>query len=758
MQSIYRILLVLLLSSSSLFSFAQSVYTGIVVDAETKEPLNGVLVLATGDSNSTTYTYEDGHFQIAVGSVIYAFILTGYETQYAQLEEGNNTIELIPSLSYFEQVVVSGNKTEKRITEVTVSLDIIEPELISKKNVIKVENVLQQVSSLSVTDKQVNIRNSSGWSYGAGSRVMILQDGMPMLSGDAGQPQWTFINTDNVKSIEVLKGASSVLYGSSALGGIIHIRTALPVRGEKPLTQVQGFGGLYSKAKREGLHWSDKPLTQKGVRILDSRRVENLDLVSNLQVISDDGYRFGDFEDRFRAGVLARYRSQGRMIFSLNTQVMSNRSASFLLWQSYDSAYSSLDGVFTENKGLRVMIDPRIARIHRGGRSVLQGRYFRIKNEIDNNDPTNDQSNSSHVWYGEYQLHQRVPFINAKAVAGFVMQSTKSNSALFQGEHTSSNRAYYLQLEKEFGALRAVAGIRNEKYTLDDYEEEKPVFRFGLNYAAGKATFARASFGQGYRFPTIAESFIKTNVGDLAIYPNEDLKSEFGNSMEIGFKQGLGKNKAQGFIDVALFRMEYEDMMEFSFSQWSKQGLGVGFKSLNVGKTRISGVELSGAASFMFGKHTIKFFGGYTYSKPISLEPDKIIGVNVWNVPLSYDSTSSDPSQQILKYRYTHLVRFDLQYEFGRWQFGLSTRYNSFMDNIDRAFVSFPINLVIQGIEESRTYNRSGDLVFDVRMSYNYKKYEIGANVLNLANREVVTRPADMGPPRYSSLYIKVEL
>jgi outer membrane receptor for ferrienterochelin and colicins len=751
-----RIYLILLVILFSLPCFAQQEYSGVVRDKQSNQPISAVLIKSLSQADRGAISDENGIFSINAENGRVEFSSVGYKTQIFDLKPGYNVILISQTDGYLDQVVVSGNKSAKKLQHLTISLDIIKPELLDKKNVVRVENVLQQVSSLSITDKQVNIRNSSGWSYGAGSRVMVLQDGMPMLSGDAGQPQWTFISTDNIQNIEVLKGASSLLYGSSALGGIVHIQTALPK--DSAVTRLKVFSGVYSKSDRETLHWNSGPLSQHGIRFLDSRKVGDWGLVSNVQVIKDDGYRMSDYEDRFRAGLLSRYKLNSTSALSLNMQMMVSKSASFLLWESYDSAYTALDGIFTENRGLRILIDPKYVVYHRRGKQLLQGRYFRIKNDIDNNTPNNDQGNGSHVYYGEYQIHHHFPALGLKGIAGLVLQQTTSASPLFQGDHRTTNQAAFVQIEKTFGKLLLNGGARFERYTLDEKIESKPVFRFGTNYQLSKATFLRGSFGQGYRFPTIAESFIRTSVGALAIYPNDSLNSEYGNNLELGIKQGWKLKNSRGYFDLAVFRMNYEDMMEFSFSQWSKEGLGVGFKSINVGKTQITGIELSGAVDIKIGRGYLKAFGGYTYTNPISLEPAKIVSFNIYGLPLSYDSTSSDPTKEALKYRYRHLFRMDVQYELGAVNIGLSTRYNSFMENIDRAFVSFPIDIVVPGVAESRKTNTSGDLLFDLRLSYTIKQVEFGFNVLNLLNREVIGRPADIGPPRYTNLSVKIEI
>jgi len=72
-------------------------------------------------------------------------------------------------------------------------------------------------------------QGGSGYSYGAGSRVLVLVDDLPLLSPDAGDVKWDYLPVENISQVEIIKGASSVLYGSSALNGIINVRTAYRV-------------------------------------------------------------------------------------------------------------------------------------------------------------------------------------------------------------------------------------------------------------------------------------------------------------------------------------------------------------------------------------------------------------------------------------------------------------------------------------------------------------------------------------------------
>ena len=120
--------------------------------------------------------------------------------------------------------------------------------------------------------------------------------------------------------------------------------------------------------------------------------------------------------------------------------------------------------------------------------------------------------------------------------------------------------ALYSQLDASIlKRLKVSSGLRWEINTLNqEVFLALPVLRAGFNYQAAEATFLRTSFGQGYRFPSVAEKFVDAKTGGLNIFPNPDLDPENGWSAEIGIKQGFILGSWSGFADLALFWTEYE--------------------------------------------------------------------------------------------------------------------------------------------------------------------------------------------------------
>ncbi|MBL7916755.1 MAG: TonB-dependent receptor plug domain-containing protein, partial [Bacteroidia bacterium] len=315
---------------------------GKVTDIQTQEVLVGAIV--SNGLKNVTQTDLEGNFllKLKAGKQQIDCNYTGYkkisETVTAKL---GDTIFLnfeLKSSSALDEVVISAGRYEQKIGEVTVSMDVIKPSLIENKNSTQLDQIINQVPGVTVADGQASIRGGSGFSYGAGSRVLMLVDEMPMLSADAGDIKWNYLPLENVEQIEVIKGASSALYGSSALNGVIHLRTAYAK--DKPITNVTSFFGFYDAPRNTYKWWKGTSQFQKGINISHAEKIDNFDVVVGGHMFSDDGFRYLDNETRGRlnTGVRYNFKKVPGLAIGVNTNMMQTKGGLFFLWQSYDSA------------------------------------------------------------------------------------------------------------------------------------------------------------------------------------------------------------------------------------------------------------------------------------------------------------------------------------------------------------------------------------------------------------------------------------
>ena len=347
---------------------------------------------------------------------------------------------------------------------------------------------------------------------------------------------------------------------------------------------------------------------------------------------------------------------------------------------------------------------------------------------------------------------------------GGVYNYSEIHSGPLYGTHHSNNAAGFIQIDKKWKKLNISFGARGEYFKLDSIDVErhvylgrdstnlqeehskvKPIFRAGVNYHLFKATYVRASFGQGFRFPSVAEKYIKTSASGLDIYPNDSLKPESGWSSEIGIKQGIRLGQWKGYLDVAVFWTEYKNMMEFTFGSYGSPvppSYGLGFQSKNIGNTRIKGVDVSVMGAGKMGPIDVTMLLGYTYIDAIQTDFD-----------LERDSAFNTSKNNLLKYRYKHSGKGDIELGYKKISTGLSVRANSFMENIDEYFVFF-----FPGMREYRAEHQTGDYIFDYRVSYQMiKTAKISFIVNNMFNREVMGRPMDIQPPRVYVVQLAVK-
>ena len=349
---------------------------------------------------------------------------------------------------------------------------------------------------------------------------------------------------------------------------------------------------------------------------------------------------------------------------------------------------------------------------------------------------------------GEYQFQRHFNF-DLNVTAGMQQQYYRLRDPRDLGLREGSSSAFFGQLDQKIRNFNAILGLRYEVYNLDKQSTKgRPLLSAGLNYQPGKATYLRASFGQGYRFPGIAERFVDNAIDPVRIYPNLELQPEYGFNAELGVKQGIKISNWLAYLDFSLFWMEYWDEIEFvfGFHESPTEGTGIGFKAENINRARITGFEATVFGDGKLGKIPLRWQAGYTYNYPVDLSYDTTL-VNFGNYMSLFFKSIGSQSEEVqgpmLKYRSRHLFKSDIEADIWNFTFGVDTRFYGFIESIDGVFGAF-----IPGLRDYREENDTGDWVLNLRASYNMKKYgKIAFIVNNATNNFYTIRPARMEAP-----------
>ncbi len=767
--TLQKLSLAIILIFNSIGVFSQSI-SGFIFNEKTQEPLEGVTV-ATGPGKGVTSS-EGGKFTIKLNEedkkLIFSYV--GFEKRtllISSLPEKEIKIGLKPLPTGLNQVVVSSGKFQQSRSEVPVSMEVFNEQFVLNNNSLTMDDALNRVSGVNVLRGQVNIRGSSGFSYGVGSRVMMLYDDMPFLTADAGEIRWVMVPLENIEQVEVIKGASSALYGSNALAGLVHFRTASP--GLKPRTTITTFNTLYDNPpfphKRP---WGDNsnPIAQ-GLSVSHSQRIGRLSLVTSMSLINDQGYRIGEKSTRGRFNANLKYQTGIKgLTLGLNMSGMVDSLRLYTFWQNDTMAWAPAPLSVNNQLQYRIMIDPTVTWVPNDHeKHTFRNRFFRNYLSFDED----FEIAWGNMYYSEYQYQHRFSWKWAEktvVTAGMINQYNQIGSDKLYGERHGTNQAAYVQVDQTIGRLNWNLGGRYEWHNIEQGTRkfDYPVFRSGINYRILRKTWLRATYGEGVRVPSIAELYAKSMIGTNAILPNVDLIAERSWSYEAGIRQEFAKGKFSGNIEASYFHTDYINMIEYRLGvrlSGPQTPTEISFKPNNIVNARIYGAEITTQMGYVFRDGAINISTGYTWLMPYDLSPDFnfYAGLPDTMKNLAQGLVPED-LQRILPYRYNHLVRADFEIKYKKITVGSNMRYNSFMVNIENVY--YPISasgLIGRGLLDQRLRGLSGDLIWDFRFYFEPNEHwKIGVIARNAFNRAVMSIPFNMAEQRSVTVQLQCRI
>lgn len=757
---------------------------GIVTD-EKDVPMAGVTVLVKGTTNGTQ-TDSVGKYTLEVEPGIHQidFSYIGYSHRNISVailpkdKEKKQDVKMTEEGKELDIVVVTGTKYEKKLSEEVVSMEVLKASVITQNNA-KFDEAMNKVPGVNILGKSIAIRGGSGFSDATGNRVLAMLDEMPIISPENGSIIWDMVPTEMLEQVEVIKGSSSALYGSSALNGVLNMVTVTP----KPemVNKLLVSYGFYDEPNNKKWDWwwkrvivgkngkthtrVDRPMFGSG-QFLHSKLYGDLGVVVGMAYQQDQGFRRDNDYKRVRLSAKLRYipHKKPNLTVGLNMGFFAESLKDFFASSGIDSNMYTAYGITNPIARQRTFnFDPYINYYDK--KENRHSLKFRVFNTMYN--ATTGDSTETTETYFDYTFLKNFKNINLVITAGvngfytlvrgktFAGLAANIKTIKYYNTRDIMNFGSFIQVEKKFFKRLTLSGGLRFEYAQESGETVEnhlplinlidkaakgkaninspitPLARFGLNVQATEGTFIRASIGQGFRYPALAEKYVFTYRSGALVFPNDSLQPENGWSAEIGIKQGVKISKWMAYFDVSGFVMRYHNMIEFQYYDHAPDSVlqfGIPFHAVNVTNARILGVEFSAVANGQIFGVPLNFLVGYTYIDPRNLDYDP-----------------KDPnSTKLLKYRMQHTAKADIQTNYKGFTVGVGAFYNSFMKDIDNQTLG-----VYPGVGAFRKTHNKGDFVMDVRAGYNYKdKFTFMFICKNVLNTEYTLRPAMIEAPR----------
>ena len=243
---------------------AQNTFEATVVDHESDEPIYGATIffpelnIGTStdlDGKGIVKNIPDGTHQIEIRNL-------GHETQsfsrtfpLAQSQQ-NQIFEL--HHDEMEALVISSTRSSRTIEDIPTRVEFIAGEELSEKGNMKpgdIRMLLNESTGIQTQQTSATSYNSSIRIQGLdGKYTQLLRDGFPLYSGFSGGLSLMQITPLDLKQVEVIKGASSTLYGEGAISGLVNLITKTPEETPELSFMINGtsamgldLSGFYSK-------------------------------------------------------------------------------------------------------------------------------------------------------------------------------------------------------------------------------------------------------------------------------------------------------------------------------------------------------------------------------------------------------------------------------------------------------------------------------------------------------------------------------
>lgn len=598
-------------------AFAQSVLDGKVIDAQTKEPLPGVAVRVPRTHTGTT-TGSNGSFRLpvaqSVDSLTYSFI--GYQSVTLLYREAGAFIRLVPSTAQLNGVIVSASREAQSRTEAPVAISTLSPQVLGETKATSLEQVLNKVSGVYMVDLG-NEQHSMAIRQPISTRsvFLYLEDGIPIrTAGDFNHNALIEINQAALKTVEVIRGPASSLYGSEAIGGAVNFITQAPsavftagVQAEagtggyrRTRLQASGtkgrlglfLGGDYAGQRNGFRQHSDYDKLALTLRA-DYQLAERTKLVTTASLVDYQTDQTGGLDSAFFFG--KRYSSQHTFTYR-KVNALRVRGTLEHTW----------------NEGNRT----QLTLFHRRN-GIGQNPFYAIRGVTGNPGKARGEINADRFRsYGLIAQHRKsFAFLNGSLIAGVSVDYspagyrarfvdvdrnaegiytgyTSTDSLLTHYSVDLLNTAAYGQVQvSPLDRLKLLAALRYDRmdYAFDNAlppgsftgaPDERNAFynwspKVGATYDFGRDVGAYANYSVGFAPPQITELYRGVQVPSLkpASYANYELGG------------WISFARQHGYLDVSLYQLDGTDeIISVRLDDGS-------FQNQNAGKTRHRGLE-----------------------------------------------------------------------------------------------------------------------------------------------------------------------
>jgi outer membrane receptor for ferrienterochelin and colicins len=631
-------------------------------------PIRAARVEVSGSGLATT-TDDAGRYRlkrVPSGQITLRGRAIGYQTDSttAFVVAGDSVrveLTLRVAATRLSPIVVTAAKRQQSLEDAVASVALVSDTQIAARAVNTIDEAVDRAPGVQFLNGQVNIRGSTGYVQGLGSRVLVLVDGVPANQGDRGGINWDLLPVDNVERVEVVKGAGSALYGSAAFGGVVNLITRdIP---DAVHARLRVTGGAFAGPPHEVWRFRDYTGVQGGVDVTASWGGDPFRGSLSAGTRHSDGYRQQDLSDHWQMAGKGTYRLDPVTQLEVTGAWASDQYQVPLTWcirgqcddrgQAYQPFLVDTSGLGDRTRSDKGYVTAVVSREASPTLSWL-ARGSWLRTDFHDYLRGGGDFGVADRFGGEVRGVFHPDPSRAVTVGAEVGLSTVTSDIF--GNHSQAEYAAYGEGEHRLRGARLTTGARIDFLAVDGGGLTAVVSpRVGVVLPAGAGVW-RGSVGRGFRAPSMAERFVSTVVyGGLRVVPNPNLRPEEAWTAEVGHAR---RWTAAGIrLDAAAFWTEASQLIEPDVNTSLVQ-----IQFQNLARARLVGLDIAVAATPLTPRLATTLAYMYLSARE-----------------LAHDTTPARP----LAFRPRHLLTLGADYTLGDLSFGADFRYTSRFERVE---------------------------------------------------------------------------
>jgi iron complex outermembrane receptor protein len=662
-------------SLTSLRAQGSAVLYGLMHDT-LGQPLRAYVRVVDGGRASVADGHGRYRLTVPAGTTVVRIDRVGFEavTDTVTLAAGDSLerdYRLHPAAVELPPTIVTAAKRSQFLDQAVTSIALVTDTDVARRAVTTVDEAVGKAPGVQFLNGQVNIRGSSGYVQGLGSRVLLLVDGVPANQGDRGGINWDLVPLEQVERVEIVKGTGSALYGSAALGGVVNVIT----RDIRPgfHARVRALGGAYANPPSDIWNFRNHTGAQEGLDVTGSYGTDLMRGTLTGGGWHSDGYREQDRRNHWQTGGKAQWLATPETRVTASGSWVSDQYGTPLVWctrGTCDDRGQAFQPFMIEAAGRGALTRSDKGYLagtveHRASEGLgWHARASWGRTHFTDFQPGRDDWGVANRFGGEFrgELH---PTGNRVATVGAEGSFSDVRTNIFTGDtnltsnvirtHDQREFAAYAEGEQRLGRARLTAGVRTDFIAVDGGGLSTVLSpRIGAVLSTARAGVWRASVGRGFRAPSLAERFVSTTVQAFRVVPNPNLHSETAWSVELGNTATVSSAVRW---DAALFWTEAYDLIEPTVD--TSRGR---IQFQNVARARLAGLDLA--------LTTTPFTAGLTATLSYTF---------LYARELAHDAIPDRP----LAFRPRHLVTLGADYQRGAVSVGGDFRYTSRFERVE---------------------------------------------------------------------------